>query len=59
MKWRKYLPLVALAFIPGGMIILFAWATVLAIRYGDRLAEEYRKGFAEYCKKLDQEEGKP
>jgi len=59
MKWRKYLPLVTLAFIPGGMIILFAWAFVWAVRYGDRLAEEYRKGFAEYCKKRDQEEGKP
>jgi hypothetical protein len=58
MKWRKYLPLVALAFIPGGWIIIFAWAFVWAVRYGDRLAEDYKKGFAEYCKKLDQEEGK-
>ena len=58
MKWRKYLLLVVLALIPGGGILLLAWAFVWAVRYGDRLAEEYRKGFAEYCKKLDQEEGK-
>jgi hypothetical protein len=38
MKWRKYLPLVALALIPGGWIIMFAWAAVQALRYGDELA---------------------
>jgi len=55
MKWRKYLPLVALALIPGGWVILLAWAFVWAVRYGDELAAYSRAGYAEFCKRQKQE----
>ena len=58
MKWRKYLPLVALALIPGGGIFLLAWAFVWAVRYGDELAEKSRASYAEFCKRKEQEEAK-
>jgi hypothetical protein len=58
MKWRKYLPLVVLALIPGGMIILFAWAFVWAVRCGDELAEKSRASYAEFCRRKEQEEAK-
>jgi hypothetical protein len=55
MKCRKYLPLVALALIPGGWIILLAWAFVWAVRYGDQLAAYSRASYAEFCKRQEQE----
>jgi len=55
MKCRKYLPLVALALIPGGWIILLAWAVVWAVRYGDQLAAYSRASYAEFCKRQEQE----
>jgi hypothetical protein len=55
MKWRKYLPLVALALIPGGWVILLAWAFVWAVRYGDQLAANSRASYAEFCKRQEQE----
>jgi hypothetical protein len=55
MKWRKYLPLVALALIPGGGVILLAWAFVWAIRYGDQLAAHSKASYAEFCKRQKQE----
>jgi len=58
MKWRKYLLLVVLALIPGGWIIIFAWAVVQAVRYGDELAEKSRASYAEFCKRKEQEEAK-
>jgi len=48
MKWRKYLPLVALALIPGGWVILLAWAFVWAVRYGDQLAAYSRASYADF-----------
>jgi hypothetical protein len=55
MKWRKYLLLVALALIPGGWIILLAWAFLWAVRYGDQLAAYSRASYAEFCKRQKQE----
>jgi hypothetical protein len=55
MKWRKYLPLVTLAVIPGGWIILLAWAFVWAVRYGDPLAAYSRASYAEFCQRQAQE----
>ncbi len=55
MKWRKYLPLVALALIPGGCVILLAWAFVWAVRYGDQLAANSKASYAEFCKRQEQE----
>ena len=55
MKWRKYLPLVALAVIPGGWVILLAWAFVWAVRYGDQLAAYSRASYAEFRKRQKQE----
>jgi hypothetical protein len=55
MKCRKYLPLVALAVIPGGWIILLAWAFVWAVRYGDLLAAHSRAGYAEFCQRQEEE----
>jgi hypothetical protein len=55
MKWRKHLPLVALAVIPGGWMILLAWAFVWAVRYGDQLAAYSRASYAEFCKRQEQE----
>lgn len=55
MKWRKYLTLVALALIPGGWILLLAWAFVWAVRYGDQLAAHSRASYAEFCKRQEQE----
>jgi hypothetical protein len=55
MKWRKYLPLIALALIPGGWIILLAWAFVWAVRYGDQLAAYSRASYAEFCKRQEEE----
>ena len=55
MRWRKYLPLVALALIPCGWIILLAWAFVWAVRYGDQLAAYSRASYAEFCKRQEQE----
>ena len=55
MKWRKYLPVVALVLIPGGWIILLAWAFVWAVRYGDQLAAYSRASYAEFCKRQEQE----
>jgi hypothetical protein len=49
-KWRKYLPVVALLLLPGGMFIVGTWLAVGHIRHGDDLAEDYRKGLADYCK---------
>jgi hypothetical protein len=55
MKWRKYLPLVVLVLIPGGGIILLAWAFVWAVRYGDQLAAYSRASYAEFCRRQKQE----
>jgi hypothetical protein len=55
MRWRKYLPLVASALIPGGWVILLAWAFVWAVRYGDQLAAYSRASYAEFCKRQEQE----
>jgi hypothetical protein len=52
-KWGKYLPVVALLLLPGGMFIVGAWLAVGHIRYGDDLAEDYRKGLADYCKRKE------
>ena len=49
-KWGKYLPMVALLLLPGGMFIVGAWLAVGHIRFGDDLAGDYRKGLADYCK---------
>jgi hypothetical protein len=55
MRWRKYLPLVASALIPGGWVILLAWAFVCAVRYGDQLAAHSRASYAEFCKRQEEE----
>ena len=55
MRWRKYLPLVALVLMPGGGVILLAWAFVWAVRYGDQLAAYSRASYAEFCKRQEQE----
>jgi hypothetical protein len=53
-KWGKYLPVVALLLFPGGMFIIGAWLAVGHIRYGDGFAEDYRKGFADFCKRKEE-----
>jgi hypothetical protein len=55
MKWRKYLPMVALALMPGGWIILLAWAFAWAVRYGDQLAANSKASYAEFCKRQEEE----
>ena len=58
MKWNPLKRLAAIALLwimPGGWIILLAWAFVWAVRYGDRLAAYSRASYAEFCKREEEE----
>jgi hypothetical protein len=58
MKWNRFKRLVSIAILcimPGGWVILLAWAFVWAVRYGDQLAAYSRASYAEFCKRQEQE----
>jgi len=58
MKWNRFKKLAFIALLwvmPGGWIILLAWAFVWAIRCGDQLAAYSRASYAEFCKREEEE----
>ena len=58
MKWSRFKRLACIALLwimPGGWIILLAWAFVWAVRYGDQLAAYSRASYAEFCKREKEE----
>jgi len=58
MKWNRFKRLLYIAVLwimPGGGIILLAWAFVWAVRYGDQLAAYSRASYAEFCKREEEE----
>jgi hypothetical protein len=58
MKWNRFKRLASIALLwimPGGWIILLAWAFVWAVRYGDQLAAYSRASYAEFCKREEEE----
>ena len=58
MKWNRFKRLLYIAVLwimPGGGIILLAWAFVWAVRHGDELAAYSRASYAEFCKRQEEE----
>jgi hypothetical protein len=58
MKWSRFKRLLYIALLwimPGGWIILLAWAFVWAVRFGDQLVTYSRASYAEFCKREEEE----